>query len=136
MKHKKWTIENVETSDGTKLAKCKMMNWTLIGPKMPNQKRSLSEIVLGSKDPYQNPILVLKVDLGKVHIISCWCSLIVMTHNRTKAPRSLHNAMVATKGNTHKFVFKCESIFVLELEAKSMVTMNLARERKSYHDKP
>jgi hypothetical protein len=29
----KWTIENVETSDGTKLTKCNMMNWTTIGPK-------------------------------------------------------------------------------------------------------
>ncbi len=123
----KWTIENVETSDGTKLAKCNVMNWTIVNPKcfsMPNQKRSLNEIVFGSKDLYQNPILVLKIDFGKVNIISCWCSLIVMTHNRTKAPRALHNAMVATKGNTHKSIFKCKSIFVLEFEAKNMEGTN------------
>ncbi len=29
----KQTIEDVETSDGTKLTKCKVMNWTIVGPK-------------------------------------------------------------------------------------------------------
>jgi hypothetical protein len=32
---------------------------------MPNQKRSLNEVVFGSKDAYQNLILILKLDLGK-----------------------------------------------------------------------
>jgi hypothetical protein len=44
---------------------------------MPNQKRSLNEIVLGSKDVYQNPILLLKVDLGK----SAHHSMLMLIHS-------------------------------------------------------
>ncbi len=29
----KWTIEDVEISDGTKLTKYKVMNWTIVDPK-------------------------------------------------------------------------------------------------------